>query len=112
MAGRADALIDAAELILRIRDTAAQIDGAVATVGRIEVAPGALNVIPDRVAVSIDARAPDPDRFAALIAAIGFEPTYRIEPIAMAAAVQDAVRAAIAELGLPTVALPSGAGHD
>ena len=59
MAGRADALVAAAELILRIRDTAAQIEGAVATVGRLEVEPGALNVIPQRVAVSIDARAPD-----------------------------------------------------
>jgi len=112
MAGRADALVDAAELILRIRDTAAQIDGAVATVGRLEVAPGALNVIPARVTVSIDARAPDPDRFAALIAALGFEPTYRVEPVAMAASVQQAVRAAIETRGLPVVELASGAGHD
>ena len=112
MAGRADALVDAAELILRIRDTAAQIDGAVATVGRLEVAPGALNVIPDRVTVSIDARAPGPDRFGALIAALGFEPTYRVEPVRMAAAVQDAVRATIEARGLPLIELPSGAGHD
>ena len=112
MAGRADALVDAAELILRIRDTAAQIDGAVATVGRLEVAPGALNVIPARVTVSIDARAPDPDRFAALIAALGFEPTYRVEPVAMDASVQQAVRAAIEARGLPVVELASGAGHD
>jgi hydantoinase/carbamoylase family amidase len=112
MAGRADALVDAAELILRIRDTASQIEGAVATVGRLEVAPGALNVIPDRVTVSIDARAPDPDRFAALIAALGFEPTYRVEPVAMSAGVQDALRATIDARGLPLHELLSGAGHD
>jgi len=112
MAGRADALVAAAELILRIRDTAARIEGAVATVGRLEVEPGALNVIPQRVAISIDARAPDPARFAELIAAIGFEPTYRVEPVAMAAAVRDALRAAIDARGLPVVELPSGAGHD
>jgi allantoate deiminase len=112
MAGRADALVDAADLILRIRNTAAQIEGAVATVGSLEVAPGALNVIPDRVTVSIDARAPDPDRFAALIAALGFEPTYRVEPVAMATPVQQALRAAIEARGLPVVELPSGAGHD
>ena len=112
MAGRADALVAAAELILRIRDTAAQIEGAVATVGRLEVAPGALNVIPDRVAVSIDARAPDPRRFEELIAAIGFEPTYRVEPVAMSAAVRDALRGAIGAHGLPLVELASGAGHD
>ena len=112
MAGRADALVAAAEVILRIRDTAAQIEGAVATVGRLEVAPGALNVIPDRVAVSIDARASDPRRFEELIAAIGFEPTYRVEPVAMAAAVRDALRGAIEARGLPLVELASGAGHD
>ena len=112
MAGRADALVAAAELILRIRDTAARIEGAVATVGRLEVEPGALNVIPQRVAISIDARAPDPARFAELIAAIGFEPTYRVEPVAMAGAVRVALRAAMVERGLPVVELPSGAGHD
>jgi hydantoinase/carbamoylase family amidase len=112
MASRADALVDAAELILRVRDTAVRIDGAVATVGRLDVAPGALNVIPDRVTVSIDARAPDPDRFAGLIAALGFEPTYRVEPVAMAPTVQAALRATIEERGLPVVELPSGAGHD
>ena len=112
MRGRADALVDAAELILRIRDTAAQIDGAVATVGRIEVEPGALNVIPDRVRVSVDARAPDAARFEELIAALGLEPSYRVEPVAMAASVQEALRAAIAARGLPLVELASGAGHD
>ena len=112
MAGRADALVAAAELILRIRDTAARIEGAVATVGRLEVEPGALNVIPQHVAVSIDARAPDPGRFEELIAAIGFEPTYRVEPVAMARGVQDALRAAIEARGLPVVELASGAGHD
>ena len=36
--------------------------GAVATVGRLEVEPGAANVIPERVTVSVDARAPDRER--------------------------------------------------
>jgi allantoate deiminase len=112
MAGRADALVDAAELILRIRDTAGQIEGAVATVGRLDVQPGALNVIPDRVTVSVDARAPDPDRFAGLIAALGLEPTYRVEPVAMAEPVREVLRAELESRGLPVVELPSGAGHD
>jgi hydantoinase/carbamoylase family amidase len=112
MAGRADALVDAAELILRIRETAATIDGAVATVGRLKVEPGALNVIPDRVTVSVDARAPDPDRFAALIAALGLEPTYRVEPVGMAGSVRAVLREELERRGLPLVELPSGAGHD
>jgi allantoate deiminase len=112
MAGRADALVDAAQLILRIRDTAGQIEGAVATVGRVDVQPGALNVIPDRVTVSVDARAPDPDRFARLIAALGLKPTYRLEPVAMAEPVRAVLRAELESRGLPVVELPSGAGHD
>jgi allantoate deiminase len=112
MAGRADALVEAAELILRIRDTAGKIEGAVATVGRLDVQPGALNVIPDRVTVSVDARAPDPDRFARLIAALGLEPTYRVEPVAMAEPVRAVLRAELESRGLPVVELPSGAGHD
>ena len=112
MEGRADALVDAAALILRIRDTAAKIEGAVATVGRVDVQPGALNVIPDRVTVSVDARAPDPDHFAALIAALGLEPTYRVEPVALAEPVRAVLRAELESRGLPLVELPSGAGHD
>jgi allantoate deiminase len=112
MAGRADALVDAAELILRIRATAGQIEGAVATVGRLVVEPAALNVIPERVTVSVDARAPDPDRFARLIAALGLEPAYRIEPVALAESIRAVVRAELESRGLPLVELPSGAGHD
>ncbi len=112
MAGRADALIEAAELILRIRNTACGIDGAVATVGRVEVEPGALNVIPDRVTVSVDARAPDAARFARLIDALGLEPSYRVEPVEMARPVRDVLRAELERRGLPAIELPSGAGHD
>lgn len=112
MWSRADALVEAAELMLRLRDAAAAIEGAVATVGRVDVHPGALNVIPDRVALSVDARAPDAERFRRLIEALGLEPSYRVEPVAMANTVQDALRAAIAARGLPVVELASGAGHD
>ena len=112
MAGRADALVAAAELILHICDAASEIEDAVATVGRIQVEPGALNVIPERVVVSVDARAPDAVRFQELIDAIGLEPTYRVEPVAMSAPVRDALRTAIGARGLPVVELASGAGHD
>ena len=62
MAMRDDALVKAAELILRFRDEAAAIDGAVLTVGRIEAEPGGVNVIPGRVRFSVDVRAPDEER--------------------------------------------------
>jgi allantoate deiminase len=112
MDGRDDALVGAAELVLRIRDTARMIDGAVATVGMATVEPGAVNVIPDRVVVSVDARAPDAARFDRLVGELGFEPTYRVEPVAMDEGLREVLRAELERRGLPVVELPSGAGHD
>ena len=112
MGTRDDALVRAAELILEIRETAESIDGAVATVGEVTVEPGAVNVIPSRVTISIDARAPDGDRCQQLIDALGFEPTYRTAPAEMDPGLQAALRAEIEERGLPVVELASGAGHD
>ena len=112
MPGRSDALVAAAELILQICDAAGEIDGAVATVGRLVVEPGAVNVIPELVVVSVDARAPDPERFQELIDALGLEPDYRVEPVAMSDAVRAALHEAIAARGLPAIGLASGAGHD
>jgi acetylornithine deacetylase/succinyl-diaminopimelate desuccinylase-like protein len=112
MEGRADALAEAAEVILRVRDAARGIEGAVGTVGRVEVDPGAINVIPGRVRLSVDARAPDRERLDRLVAAIGFEPALTVEPSTMADEPRAALRAAVEERGLPVVELASGAGHD
>ena len=112
MADREDALVSAAELVLRVRDAALGIEGAVATVGRLEVDPGALNVIPGRAVVSVDARAPDTERFERLIGALGLEPTYRVEPAAMDAELRALLCRELGSRGLPVVELSSGAGHD
>jgi allantoate deiminase len=112
MAGRDDALAAAAELILRIRDSARSIDGAVATVGRVEVEPGGINVIPGRVRISVDARAPDRERLHRLVAAVGLDPAPIVDPTTMAAEPRAALRSAIEERGLSVIELASGAGHD
>jgi acetylornithine deacetylase/succinyl-diaminopimelate desuccinylase-like protein len=106
MEARADALVDAARFILHVRECAR--DGAVATVGAVEVEPNAMNVVPARVTVAVDARAPDAKRLEALVAAIGFDPTWRLDPVAMSGPPLDALRAAAP--GAPE--LVSGAGHD
>jgi len=106
MDARADALVDAARFVLRVRDAAGP--GTVATVGRVEVEPGADNVVPARVTVSVDARAATGEELDALVAAIGFEPARRTEPVAMGGAPLDALRAVLP--GAPE--LVSGAGHD
>jgi hydantoinase/carbamoylase family amidase len=112
MATRDDALVKAAELVLRIRDAARSIDGAVATVGELEIEPGAANVIPSRVVVQVDARAPDDERLRRLVDVLDFDPAYRVEPVAMAEPVRAALREELEARGLPVVQLPSGAGHD
>jgi acetylornithine deacetylase/succinyl-diaminopimelate desuccinylase-like protein len=112
MDGRSDALVEAAELVLRARDAALSIPGTVATVGELAVLPGASNVIPERAVVSIDARAPDRERLDALVAAIGFEPQLVSEPVAMDDEVRTVLRSELERRGLPAPELLSGAGHD
>jgi acetylornithine deacetylase/succinyl-diaminopimelate desuccinylase-like protein len=112
MAARNDALVAAAEYILRVRDLAANVEGAVGTVGQLDVEPGAANVIPGRVRVSVDVRAPDRPRLDSLVAALELEPDFRLEPVPMAERPLAALRDEIERRGLPVVELPSGAGHD
>jgi acetylornithine deacetylase/succinyl-diaminopimelate desuccinylase-like protein len=112
MAARRDALIEAAEYVLRVRDIAAAIDEAVATIGELQVEPGATNVIPGRVRVSVDARAPDRERLDRLVAELDIRADFRLEPVQTADEPRSALRAEIEGRGLPVVELPSGAGHD
>jgi acetylornithine deacetylase/succinyl-diaminopimelate desuccinylase-like protein len=102
MDARADALVAAAEFVLHVRRSA--LPGTVATVGAIEVEPNAMNVVPARVTVSIDARSADPAKLDALIEEIGFEPAWRSDPVAMSGAFKQVLPAA--------PELVSGAGHD
>jgi N-carbamoyl-L-amino-acid hydrolase len=112
MAGRADALVAAAEAVLRIQGAAREIEGAVATVGQLELEPGGSNVIPSRVRISVDARAPDAERLARLVAAIDFEPAQRTDPSPMDGALRAVLGEEIRSRGLEAPELPSGAGHD
>jgi acetylornithine deacetylase/succinyl-diaminopimelate desuccinylase-like protein len=112
MDGRHDALVAAASRILEIRDAAVAIPGAVATVGQLELEPGGVNVIPARVAISLDLRAPDAERLDALLDAIGYDPGPRTEPVQFAGSARHAFTDAVAARGLPAIELASGAGHD
>jgi len=112
MLGREDALVAAAEYVLRARAAAIPIEGAVATVGQVDVEPGAVNVIPSRVRVSVDVRAPDRARLDRLVAELELEADFRMEPVPMAARPMAAFRAELQRRDLPVIELPSGAGHD
>jgi acetylornithine deacetylase/succinyl-diaminopimelate desuccinylase-like protein len=106
MSARSDALVKAARFVLHVRECARE--PAVATVGAIEVEPNAANVVPARVSVAVDARAPDAGQLDELVSAIGFEPSSRLEPVAMSGRPFDV----LCELLPEAPRLVSGAGHD
>ncbi len=126
---RHDALAGAAEMVLVLEKIAREHpeDGMVATVGRIEALPGAVNIIPGSVAFTVDLRSlTDGLRLAALakfetaagrVAAtrgllLSLETFHEIATAHCAPALQDALAAAVIDLGCSPVRLPSGAGHD
>ena len=127
MALRSDALGAAARFVSGLHGTARSLPDAVATVGRMTVAPGATNTIPNVVELFADLRAPDEERLEALVAGalsvaqdaadatgctVDVRPRWRYAPVPMSTVPRAAVRHAIAALGLDPVELPSGAGHD
>ena len=112
MSDRRDALVAAAEYVLHVRDAAASVEDAVATVGLLVVEPGAGNVIPGRARLSVDVRAPDRERLDGLVAELQLEPFFRLEPVPMADEPRAALRSELEARGLPVVELASGAGHD
>src|SRR3954468_13711089 len=107
MPGREDALVAAAEFVLRLRDTAAGVEGAVATVGRLAVEPGAANVIPSRVTLSVDVRAPDDERLEQVASVVPAK-LSRGRAVEMSAKPSMALLEQLAALGQPAVELPSG----
>ena len=112
MDARDDALVTAAEYVLRVREAARAIPEAVATVGVIEAEPGAVNVVPGRVRLTVDARAPDTARLDALLDELGLDRGPRTEPVPMDEGIRAVLRAELESRGLPVVELASGAGHD
>ncbi|NIR31907.1 MAG: allantoate amidohydrolase [Gammaproteobacteria bacterium] len=127
MSMRRDALAASAAAVVAVERRCRAEEGLVGTVGRLEVHPGAVNVIPGEVRFTVDVRSADDARRAAAAADI----IAAIEDIARERGVACAVRelhvhpsctcspwlasqleAAVAAEGLTVRRLPSGAGHD
>jgi N-carbamoyl-L-amino-acid hydrolase len=125
---RRDALRGAADLITRLPAVTASVsDAAVATCGVVQTQPGATNVVPGLCRLQLDFRDPDRDRLLALEQAIvtaaeqaagrhEVEVTYRREsitdPVTLDQRIQAVIESAALRLGLSTLRMPSGAGHD
>jgi len=124
---RRDALAAAAEWMVEVETTARARDGLVATVGRIAAEPGASNVIPGSVTVTLDVRHLN-DRIrtrvakelAASAAAIADErgvlvawTTKLDQPsVRMDDGLTALLLSAVDDAGFPAKTMASGAGHD
>ncbi len=132
MDDRTDALVAASELVSTIRGTASGLsarDGGetVATVGELDIRPGAVNVVPGRATLRVDIRSTEYRNMEAIMTAIrdelarletaqGVETTldrsYDIEPIEMSERCQRELTDAAGAVGVGALPLHSGAGHD
>ncbi len=119
MAGRRDALVEAARFVLAVDEAARARPDAVATVGRVEVSPGSTNSIPGRVACTLDTRALAIETVDDLAADLrGRFPDARItqESRNTGARFDPGLRADVhasaEEANVPAGDLPSFAGHD
>jgi beta-ureidopropionase / N-carbamoyl-L-amino-acid hydrolase len=125
---RRDALRAAGTFVADLPRVAASVSpAAVITCGLITVEPGAANVVPRLARLIIDFRDPDPGRLRELSGAIGtaaeraaarcgaeaaWHPTPLVEPVPLDPGVRSAISRAASGIGLGTLAMPSGAGHD
>ncbi|MCX8288490.1 allantoate amidohydrolase [Enterobacter pseudoroggenkampii] len=128
MSHRKDALAAAAEWMVLIENITRQQGGnRVATVGELRCLPGAVNVIPGEVALSLDIRGPQDAPLDALLAELlaqaqaiaarrglsfSAEEFYRIAATPCDARLQDLLGQAVETVQGRSLSLPSGAGHD
>jgi len=127
MNGRRDALAAAAEIVLAVEAEALARPGLVATVGKLDVFPGATNVIPGQVDLSLDVRhSEDPTRIETCAHIleraqdVGAQRnvTVTVKPVSENAAVPCSARLsqllsrAVEDARLEVLHLASGAGHD
>jgi allantoate deiminase len=127
MAGRRDALAAAAEVVLAVEQAGRSQEGLVATVGALTVSPGASNVVPGQVTLSVDVRHAADELRTATVASVregaeGIASSRGIElewsvlqdtaAVRMAPELVERMRAAVAAEGHAVRELVSGAGHD
>jgi hydantoinase/carbamoylase family amidase len=123
---RHDALAGASEFILAV-EACAKKNKLVATVGKIEVAPGASNVIPGKVLITLDVRDQKDSRRLAAVKALQIKAEIIAKrrglkliwtPVQQTAAapcdknLTQIFSNCVAKHGIKILKLPSGAGHD
>lgn len=128
MEDRRDASLGASAFTLAARELVMrEFPNCVVNVGKMDVTPGAFNIVPARVDVALEFRSPDEDEFNRLdktllelagkeAARFGLELKTEFlgkhSPSIMNDIVRSAFSDACDDLGLSHMPLPSGAGHD
>jgi len=132
MAERTDALAAASELVLEVEAAANEVaaengDTAVGTVGKLDVSPNAINVVPGRAELGIDVRDVEYESMERIVGRVrehladleaqrgvetGFERPYDIPPSEMSERCMAALERAVSTVDVPSLSLHSGAGHD
>jgi allantoate deiminase len=124
---RHDALCAAAEFVVAVEELARSVPGLVATVGQLQVRPGASNVVPGQVELSLDIRHAEDDvcaryagqlraQAASICARRGIELQCQNVQVTSTVACSPRLRQrwqeALSAEGYPVFSLFSGAGHD
>jgi allantoate deiminase len=127
MGSRQDALTAASEMVLFVERHCETHNGLVGTVGKLTVLPGAINVIPQDVELTIDVRSGDDTLREEAVrifdmslreivrrrrVAVDIVPFYAANAAPCDPSLQNAFAAAIAAHDIALHRLPSGAGHD
>lgn len=128
MIGRKDPLVAAAELIQKLPELPGKVsDTAVATVGKLEVMPNGINVIPEKVVLHADIRDIQEEtrdkllemvqQEAAEIAArrgieLFVKQNTKIQPVPIEEGLKEQLAQSLNKFDIKPVSIPSGAGHD
>lgn len=120
---RKDALVEAAKVILKADELAREFGHhMVATVGKMDVYPGAVAVIPGKVDMVLEFRNQDEQRMESYIEQIkesfersgnvSFIPLVKKKPVKCDPKIVDIITQICKEQGISCVQMPSGATHD
>ncbi|TWT27929.1 M20 family metallo-hydrolase [Planomicrobium sp. CPCC 101110] len=128
MIGRRDPLVAAADFISKIPDFPKQVsETAVATVGKLEVSPNGINVIPEKVTLHVDIRDiyEEPrdqllemiEKEAQATAAkhevqLNIKQNTKIQPVPIDKELQAGLADSLKKFDIVPTYIPSGAGHD
>lgn len=132
MEERTDALAAASELVLEVESATQDVvaekgDTVVGTVGKIDVSPNAINVVPGKAELGIDVRDVEYDSMESIVNHIRrclseleaergvtttFERPYDIAPQAMDERCITALQNAVESVDVSSLKVHSGAGHD